>query len=71
MLFRLMAKNPNGNEAYAERILDYKQVDDKGTVVVWSLKNESYFAHINQIVVDPVVIKKCSGEWLYKIQVED
>ena len=71
MLFRVIARNPNGNDAYAERILEYKLVDDDGTVIVWSLKNESYFAHISQILVDPVVIRKVSGAWLYKVQLED
>ena len=71
MLFRVIARNPNGNDAYAERILGYKLVDDDGTVIVWSLKNETYFARISQILVDPVVIREVSGERLYKVQLED
>ena len=71
MLFRMIAKKPNSNEAYAERIREYKPIGDDGTVVVISLKNETYFAEINEILEDPVIIRKVSGEWLYKVEVEE
>ena len=69
MLFRLIAWNPNSNEAYAERIKDFRVCDD-GSVLVCSLKNETYFVEKNEILIDPVIIRKVSGEWLYKVELE-
>ena len=69
MLFRMVAKAPNSNEAYAERIKSFRICDD-GSVLVCSLKNETYFAEKNEILIDPVVIRKVSGEWLYKVELE-
>lgn len=68
MIFHIGARNREGTEAFAERILAYTAIDDDGTVAVRSMKNEIYFADINDIVINPHVIRKVSGEWLFKIR---
>lgn len=68
MIFHIGARNKEGTEAYAERIFEYSFIDDAGTVAVRSMKNEIYFADIRDIVINPHIIRKVSGEWLYKIR---
>ena len=69
MLFRIMARNKEKTEAYAERINRVRILSD-GRAYVEDMKGSYYFASVDDIVHDPVIIRRCSADWLYKIKLE-
>ena len=70
MLFRIMARNQEKGLAYAERIEAYRLMPD-GSVYVRDTKGGHYFADMDDIVRDPVIVRRCSADWLYQILLED
>lgn len=68
MLMRIMARNKEATEAYAERIESYQIMPDGQRCFVRDLKGGFYFADTEDIVEDPVIIQRASADWLYKIR---
>lgn len=70
MIFKITARDRFNREAYAERIDSYKLLHD-GIVLVYPLHGSCYFTDIDAIIEDPVIIKRCSSDWLYKIKLPE
>ena len=70
MLFRIMARNKEKTLAYAERIESFEPLGD-GTVYVCNLKGQYYFADVDDITINPKIVKRCSEDWLYQIRIGD
>ena len=71
MLFRIMARDNEKGLAYAERIEAYRLMPDCDTVYVRDTKGGHYFTTLDEIVRDPVIVRRCSADWLYQILLED
>lgn len=69
MLFRIMASSKDGKTAYAERIARYRVLSD-GRAYVQGLDGSLSFTDVDSIVTDPVILSRCSADWLYKIKLE-
>ena len=69
MLMRIMARSKDGTEAYAERIESYKIMPDGQRCYVCDLKGGYYFAALEDIITDPLILHRCSADWLYKIKI--
>ncbi len=70
MIFRIIAKNKERAEAYAERLESYKVMPDGETVFCIDLKGSGYFSSLSDIIEDPIIIWTCSAPWLYKIRLD-
>ena len=70
MIFKIAARDRANREAYAERI-DHYQVLPDDTVLVYPLHGSCYFTDLDSIIHDPVVIRRCSADWLYKIKIPE
>lgn len=68
-IFRIAARNKERTEAYAERLESYKFLPD-GAVLCFPMHGSCYFGDIEDIVINPVIIRRCSGDWLYKIELK-
>ena len=68
MLMRIMARSKDGSEAFAERIESYKVMPDGQRCFVRDTKGGHYFAAVEDIITDPVILHRCSTDWLYKIE---
>lgn len=68
MLMRIISRNKDGTEAYAERIESYQIMPDGQRAYVRDTRNGYYFAAVDDIVKDPVIIRRASADWLYKIR---
>ena len=71
MLMRIMARSKDGSEAFAERIESYKVMPDGQRCFVRDTKGGHYFTTLDEIVRDPVIVRRCSADWLYQILLED
>lgn len=69
MLFRIMSRNKDRTEAYAERINRVRILSD-GRAYVEDMQGSYYFASQEDIIRNPVIIRRCSADWLYKIKLE-
>ena len=69
MVFKIVATNKNTGEAYAERIKSFRRSADGSRAYVEALDGSFYFASIDEIIINPEIVRKCSAEWLYKIKV--
>ena len=70
MVFKIAARDRANHEAYAERIDNY-QILLNGTVLVYPLHGSCYFTDQDSIIHDPVIIRRCSSDWLYKIKLPE
>ena len=70
MIFKIAACDRVNHEAYAERIDDYQILSDD-TVLVFPLHGSCYFTDHDSIIHDPVIIRRCSSDWLYKIKLPE
>lgn len=71
MLFRIMTRNKEKGLAYAERIEAYRLMPDGKRAYVRDTRGGYYFADPADIVRDPVIVRRCSADWLYQILLED
>lgn len=69
-IFKVIAVNEERTEAYAEWILDYKPIDEN-TVYITDRRGSCHFAWQDQIVINPEIIRECSGGCLFKIKWKD
>ena len=69
MLFRIMARSKDKTEAYAERINRVRILSD-GRAYVEDMQGSYYFTSQDDIIHNPVIIGRCSADWLYKIKLE-
>lgn len=70
MIFRIIAKNKEKTEAYAERLESYKVMPDGETVFCIDLKGSGNFSSLSDIIENPTIIRTCSAPWLYKIRLD-
>ena len=67
MLVRIMAVNPEGTEAYAEKIIAYEQYEDDDECYVTAVDGSCYWCDPADVrdIPDHLILKKISGEWLW------
>lgn len=70
MLMRIMTINPEGTEAYAERIIAYEKYEDEDDCYVTAVDGSCYWCDPADVreIQDHEIIKKVAGEWLYRIK---
>ena len=69
--YRIVARNAERTEAYAERISSYKRLNFEGDIYVVGISGNHYFGKLDDLIEDPEIIKRCSADWLYKIKLPD
>ena len=70
MICCIFAANDDRTEAFAEIIQDYRSI---GHNRAWCLgrDNRTFFCTMDDIVFDPVIIRKCAAPWLVKISLKE
>lgn len=69
MLFHISARSKDGKTAYATRVLRYRTLSD-GRIYYEDMNNSMYFTDADSIIIDPEIIQRVSGDWLYKIRLK-
>lgn len=69
MYYRIIAKNPEGTLAYAEKLSNIRLLDHDECYVA-SVNGSAYYCPVSELVLNPDVIRECSGGWLYRIRLE-
>ena len=69
MICRIIGANADRTEAFAEIIQDYRAI---GNNRAWCLghDNSTWFCSMDDIILDPVIIRKCAARWLVKISLK-
>ena len=70
MFFKIIARDQAKSEAFAERIEDYEVLSDN-RVMVYPYYGSCYFTDIDSIIQDPVIVRRCTSDWLYKIKLTE
>ena len=70
MICRIIGANADRTEAFAEIIQEYRAI---GNNRAWCLghDNSTWFCSMDDIVCDPVIIRKCAARWLVKISLKE
>ena len=69
MYYRIIAKNKEHTEAFAEKLRNIRLFDHDECYVV-SVMGTAYYCHVSELVLNPEVIRECAGGWLYRIRLE-
>lgn len=69
MYYRIIAKNKEHTEAYAEKLSNIRLLDHDECYVA-SVNGSAYYCPDSELVLNPEVIRECSGGWLYRIRLE-
>ena len=69
MYYRIIAKNSDGTEAFAERLRTIRLIDHDECYVV-SVMGTAYYCHVSELVLNPEVIREGAGGWLCRIRLE-
>ena len=56
MYYRIIAKNSDGTEAFAERLRTIRLIDHDECYVV-SVMGTAYYCHVSELVLNPEVIR--------------
>lgn len=69
MICKIIGANADRTEAYAEILKDYRAI---GNNRAWCLghDNGTFFCSMDDIILDPVIIRKCAARWLVKISLQ-
>lgn len=70
MLFRIIAISPDGKDAYAERVESATVLNSDGRCIIHGIYGDCYFAHKDELIEDPEIIRESSPGWLFKIKME-
>ena len=69
MYYRIITKNKERTEAFAEKLSNIRLLDHDECYVV-SVMGTAYYCHVSELVLNPEVIRECAGGWLYRIRLE-
>ena len=67
-IVRIIARNNLDGSAYAELVSAFSALD--GKAYVRALDGSHYFAGLNEMVINPVIIRRCAAPWMVKIKLE-
>ena len=69
MYYRIISKNWDHTEAYAEKLSNIRILDHDECFVA-SVNGSAYYCSVSELVLNPKVIRECAGGWLYRISLE-
>ena len=71
MLVRIICRNKEHTDAYAEEIKSYKILKGTDEIMYVDYKNSCHFGLLSEIVRNPEIIKVCIKDCLYKIKLPE
>ena len=70
MICKIICTNADRTEAYAEILQDYRAIGNNRALCIGPV-NGTFICSMDDIVCDPVIIRKCAARWLVKISLKE
>ena len=67
--YRIICKNHDHTLAYAEKLSEIHLLDH-GECYVRSAHGDGYYCQIDELSLNPEIIRECAGGYLYRIKLE-